>query len=287
MTIVLYTHLVLQRSMTTREELKKKFIVNQEAYAQDRIPEFVERALRFCTVTSQGMVFIKRRDMTVKDRIIIVLIGRFLASQLETKIRPQVPAEELAGMLSVDLQQIFARLSDLCDAHIALRTEKGTYSIAPFCLELCLNEIEEKYKNEQESTLAETVKRPRAHRKQSVQTPQIDNLENIDKNKYAFVYDIKSLEFRCLSALKMARDELRQDWLTTNQILDVLRERFRLKVYLASISNAMRIGERRGYADSESVKGHSTARRYRLMHKGELYLDAEIKKRNPEQHNHA
>ena len=127
------------------EELRKKFIV-KEKLDEKRIAEYVNRVLRFGKIAIDGDAIIEREDLSTKDKVGLVLIMRLLASHLEKRISAEISVAEVSRMLDLPKDQAAARLAELVEDKIAIRTDKGVYRTNPPKIGKFLDYLESKYK---------------------------------------------------------------------------------------------------------------------------------------------
>ncbi len=274
------------------DELKKQFIIDKEKYEADKLPELIMKILKYCKVNSDGGIHLIKTDLTIRDKIAVSLISRFLANKLAHNIQEEMTGDEIATILDIDKAQVFARLKDLSDIRILTRTEKSTYKITPFYVESFLDELDAKYfpvESMKEESFASQENTKTKHNKKNKKTskkvkPEYlddkfkEDIEKIDKNKHSYIYKMPSVLLRCLAVLDIAVKDLKRDGLTTSEILKILQDRFRFPTTWPSISNSLKRSDQKAYTDSQPIKGHSTARKYMIMHPGEEYLKEEIRK---------
>ena len=69
------------------EDIGKQFIMDEDAEHED-IKELISRALNFCKIDKRGYVRLEKtvQKATVKDKIMLILIARHLASMLQEKL---------------------------------------------------------------------------------------------------------------------------------------------------------------------------------------------------------
>lgn len=270
------------------EELKKEFIVNKEEYSKQRLPNFIQRTLKYCKVNSESGIHIENFALTIRDRIAIALTARFLANQLEPSIKAEMSGEELSTFLDVDKPVVYARLKDLSDVKMIQRLEKGTYQIIPYSIESLLDELDAKYqivqvastsKIDTEKNTKEKISRKQYSKAQDIvvdENFQKKVIDKIDKSKYSYVYELPTFDIKTLAVLFMAKEDCNQDGLTSPEIISVLSEKFRIKTAWPTISNALKRLDQKAYVDSKSAGNHSTKRVYKIMAEGENYLKSGI-----------
>lgn len=272
------------------EELKKSFIIDRGKYEKEKLPDFIKRTLKYCKMNSEGGIHIENFSLTIRDKIAISLVARFLANKLEPTIKSEMSGEELSTILDIEKPGIFARLKELTDIKMVTRLDKGTYEIVPYYIETLLNEMDSKYyaketKSDMGHGLLEKEDKKSVAVKKSKKNPEVvvkedflEKIMNIDKTKYAYINDLSSAALKTLGILNMVRKELDMEWLSSPQILKILSEKFRIKAIWSTISVALKVLDQKSFVESRPKKGHSTAREYRIMKQGEDYLETKIQK---------
>ncbi len=69
------------------EELKKKFILTDDLEKMS-VESLIEKLLPFCQVEQSGFVVISeivRSKLTIREKILLTLVARFLANRLQEK----------------------------------------------------------------------------------------------------------------------------------------------------------------------------------------------------------
>ena len=129
------------------EDLEKQFILNEDMEHED-IKNLISRILKFCKIDSKGFVVIQKSDLTIPQKIMLVLSAKYLANRLQQKLGRESPiseisrTKELARMLREKDAVIAARLKDLKDAKKIISPDRGTFKVAPYAIESFLKELE-------------------------------------------------------------------------------------------------------------------------------------------------
>ena len=127
------------------DELIKEFIVDKNKYEKEKIPELIRRILRYCKITTEGQVLFESDGMTLRDKVKLVLVARFLASKLSDGISEEVSADELlVSISSNNKDSLSARAKEVVDQGVAKRNSRGKYSIIPFYIETILDKLDRK-----------------------------------------------------------------------------------------------------------------------------------------------
>jgi len=99
------------------DDLKKRFIVDADVL-KVRLESVVDKALKFCIVDKGGHVHITRPKMAAKDQVMLVLIARAVASQLQPDISADASVNEIATYTGLPENQVRARSKDLIEARL-------------------------------------------------------------------------------------------------------------------------------------------------------------------------
>lgn len=133
------------------EEIEKKFIVREDKEKEDYV-KLITRLIKFATADEGGFVIIDDtcKDLTVKEKILLVLVVRHLASKLQEKlnrertINEEVSGEDLAKFLGVKKAVIQARAKDLKDEGkiFSSQPSSGKYKIAHYAIRKVIESLE-------------------------------------------------------------------------------------------------------------------------------------------------
>lgn len=131
-----------------RERVLKKF-VERKAYSPQFVLELAEKFADMATITTAGNVVIKCK-CSVKDRVAIVAIARFLGNLLKDEIKSNIPAEvtskEVAKYAGIDKFMAAARLKDLTDGGLLDKPSRGVFKVrSPSHAENWIDSLHEKY----------------------------------------------------------------------------------------------------------------------------------------------
>jgi len=131
--------------MNSIESLKKRFIVNRKEYEKERLPEYIEKILKFCKIDEDGIVHFENDKLNNTEKIKLVLLARFIANKLNGKIKTTVSLNEIAKSTSLESKRVSARLKEILDGNIASRLSKNSYSIYPYKIDEILDKLINKY----------------------------------------------------------------------------------------------------------------------------------------------
>ncbi|RLI82989.1 hypothetical protein DRP07_04215 [Archaeoglobales archaeon] len=129
------------------EELKNKWIIDEKVFDERKIAQYVNRLMKYCRITKAGEIDLTEvgEKFTLKDKIKLALVARFIASKLEESISPSLSAQEISNFFVADKMQVSARLKEIKDERLSIREKKGTYRVIPTKIEKILKELESKY----------------------------------------------------------------------------------------------------------------------------------------------
>ena len=133
--------------MDDLEELKNKWVIDEKAFDEKKIAQYVKRLMRYCKITKTGEVDLTELGdkFTLKAKIKLAQVERFIASKLDESIKPFLSAREISNFFMVDKMQVSARLKEIRDEKLSIREKKGIYRVIPTKIEKILKELESKY----------------------------------------------------------------------------------------------------------------------------------------------
>jgi hypothetical protein len=112
--------------MSDLEELKSRFLVTQ-SLSEAKMLSLLELAVDHCAVDIKGNVEIKNAVLPAKDKLMLVLVARFIAHHLDESIAEDVTADELVRNARVANEQVRARTSDLAKDRQIEVVSRGVY----------------------------------------------------------------------------------------------------------------------------------------------------------------
>jgi hypothetical protein len=126
--------------MSNLEELKNRFLVS-ESLSETKMLRLLELAVDHCAVDAKGNVEIKNSSLPAKDKLMLVLVARLIAHNLDETISADVTAEELVRNARIASEQVRARTSDLVKDRQIETASRGVYRamlhrIEPFLRDL-------------------------------------------------------------------------------------------------------------------------------------------------------
>ena len=131
------------------EDLKNLFIVDEQSYEKEKIPQQIKKVLRYCKVSKNGKVLLEKNKFSIRENLKIILVARFLANKLDGEISQEVSIDEIvASMGTNNKESLVTRMKEVVDENVAKRVSAGTYVIIPFYIDPFLDKLEKKTKNE-------------------------------------------------------------------------------------------------------------------------------------------
>jgi capsular polysaccharide biosynthesis protein len=122
------------------EDLRRKFIVDEDAL-KSRLEPVVNKALLHCRIDKAGQVLITNSKLSAKDQVLLVLVARAVAAQLEAGIRPDVTVAEICKYTGLPPNQVRARGKDVIQAKFAESRGAGVYRAVPHRAEVFLDSL--------------------------------------------------------------------------------------------------------------------------------------------------
>jgi tryptophanyl-tRNA synthetase len=129
------------------EELEKQFIFDKDMEHED-IKDLIGRILKMCKTDNSGFVIIRKSNLTIAQKIMLVLSARYLANKLQQKLNKDISilevckTKELANMVKEEDAVITARLKELKDDRKIISPGRGEFKIAPYAIKDFLTELE-------------------------------------------------------------------------------------------------------------------------------------------------
>lgn len=133
--------------MSDIEELKNKFLVDTEKYDRARLEDQLKVILHYCVVDRKGRVIFQRPNLINTDKVLLALISRYLAHQLDDSIPSEVSYKEISEFLNISPPQARARISDVMKSNFVKRVKSGKYIIIPYKIDSFLEYLVKRYRN--------------------------------------------------------------------------------------------------------------------------------------------
>jgi len=113
------------------DDLKKKFLIDDETYDSDKIARHLERLVPYCRVTAKGRVEIKIREIPEKKKTGLVIVARYIANKLDSGVNELVAIDEISLFSDAKRDSVMAYASELVKEGICSRPELGKYRANP------------------------------------------------------------------------------------------------------------------------------------------------------------
>lgn len=110
------------------DELRRQFFVTEDLIAS-RLEELVSKVRRFCTVDDRGNVRVGETIKGAKQRLLVALSARAVASRLDAGISEDVSVVELAEATDLARDVISARCGELVRDRSIDSLRRGTFRI--------------------------------------------------------------------------------------------------------------------------------------------------------------
>lgn len=169
------------------KEIEGFFIEDEKKYKQEDISRLISKLKQYAKlVGKEGRVHIEDKSLSGTDRSKMLLIARYLGSEL-SKLKPElgikkdiasVTTKEFAEFLSIDEPNARARISQLVDEGFAKRPTKGSVQVEAFQIERFLDT----FKRSDEKTLVRLKTKTKNPKKTKIQK-QESEINVIDKEK--------------------------------------------------------------------------------------------------------
>jgi hypothetical protein len=131
------------------ETLTKKFIVTDD-WIRDHLEAITTQLLRHCVIDKLGTVHVKNRNLTAKQRVMLVLAARTVASRLDPDISGTVTVSEIARATGLAENQVRARGNDWVVAKFAESPKRGAFRAVQPRIEDFLNGLIEEANDDDE-----------------------------------------------------------------------------------------------------------------------------------------
>jgi hypothetical protein len=135
-----FVMLVKARNGMELEELKRKVIVDDDVL-KVRLEPIVTKALLHCVIDKTGHVHINNKALSGKQQVMLTLAARAVASQLDSKISPDVAIPEISKWTGLPDNQIRARINDICKEKFANSPKRGSYKANAYKVEAFLDSL--------------------------------------------------------------------------------------------------------------------------------------------------
>lgn len=124
------------------EDLKKTFFTDADV-VRSRLEPLVTKTRLHCEIDKSGQVIITNSKLSNRDKIVVVLIARAIAGELDSSIGGDVTVTELTNATRLPKNHIRARITDAIKARLVDSPRPGVYRAVPHKIEEFLNSLDE------------------------------------------------------------------------------------------------------------------------------------------------
>jgi len=110
------------------DELRKKFIVKEEDHKKI-LENVLRKIIKYAYITEKGTVGLKISSLNQTERIILVLLARYIGGLLQESIPKEVTINEIMEYTSIDKKVIAARVNELVKRGYVKRLARGKYIV--------------------------------------------------------------------------------------------------------------------------------------------------------------
>jgi len=127
----------------------EELLIDEKEYFENLVKK-ATKLFRIGRETGEPIYTVNLSKLTLSERIITVLLARFLAYKLSSKILNPINSEdlspeEISAKLGVDRKQISARLTELKRKGYVELTSRGRYKISPINVAVVLDNVLKKF----------------------------------------------------------------------------------------------------------------------------------------------
>jgi hypothetical protein len=108
------------------EQLRRQFFVDEDLIA-NRLAELAEKVRKHCTVDRRGNVNVAPHIVGARNRLLVALSARTVASRLHADILEDVSVVELAEATGLPKSVVSARCGELVKSRFADSSRRGTF----------------------------------------------------------------------------------------------------------------------------------------------------------------
>jgi hypothetical protein len=127
-----------------REEISS-LLVSRDQF-REKLKELVKKSEPFILIEKEtGRVLFKRSDLSQRDKVALLLIGRYFAEIGGIIENSELTLRETSTMLNIPITNLPAIIRDLIKRGYVEKVGRG-YKISPLLIEQFLDEIIKKYK---------------------------------------------------------------------------------------------------------------------------------------------
>ena len=107
------------------EELKKRFIIDDDKYEAEKWKADLIRLLQYSKITKSGRVLVFSSGLREKDEVGLVLVSRLIGNRLAGNIPASVNIAEIANYLGLDITTVNRCIKELVNEGFAVIPERN------------------------------------------------------------------------------------------------------------------------------------------------------------------
>ena len=116
------------------EQLRKQFFTDADVI-KTRLEPLISKIRIHCEIDKTGQVLITNPKLSSRDKLVMVLIARAIAGELDSSISGDVTIAEIGRDTRLPANQIRARGTDAIKAKFAVSPRPGVYRAVPHRME--------------------------------------------------------------------------------------------------------------------------------------------------------
>jgi len=122
------------------EELRTQFVVEGDVLKM-RLEPIVTKAMQHCKIDRNGQVMISNANLSSKQQVILILVARAIASQLDTAISAEVTVSEIHKYTGLPENQVRARGNEALKEKLAESPKPGSYKAIAYKVEAFIDNL--------------------------------------------------------------------------------------------------------------------------------------------------
>lgn len=129
--------------MSKKETIRKALLIDEE----ENLEKIVSLAGKIIGITKEGDIRlrIQEKEMTLKEKVLLLLIGKKLAHEAELSADSTITLDEISRILKADKKISSARISELIREGKVRFKDRGRYQVVFYDIEIFLENIVSKY----------------------------------------------------------------------------------------------------------------------------------------------
>ena len=116
--------------MTKSDDLKNKFIIDENQFNKKVIEEYTEKVLKFAKISNKGDILIENNNLSPDDKLRLCLLVKFIGHSWNEQIPETFTLSEAVKILPNERREaIGSRLSNLTKRGFAQNVSRGEYKV--------------------------------------------------------------------------------------------------------------------------------------------------------------